>query len=173
MLGNREARTMRVLLVLLVLLILPGEVEARRGQRVLVIRDYTSASWQGVVAQTVQDFNAVMPQGGPELRYERADEGACPQFRTREVAVCLVAADSIAPAVGRVYVADKGAAHIVVSDAYRPTSVLLCHELMHVLTGVGDNYGALPDQSCVHGSLPYPGPFDVDLLGQRYARKHR
>jgi hypothetical protein len=177
MLGDREARTMRVLLVLLVLLVLPGEVDARRRQRVLVVRDSTSAAWDGVVEQTVADFNAVMPQGGPQLRYERMDAQPCiihPTRRRRSVLdVCSISHLSSAA------LAHQRQLVILLNDAYTGPwydqfrATVACHEIMHILTRVDDNDGALPDQSCVWGELSQPGPFDIDLLRQRYGRKHR
>jgi DMSO/TMAO reductase YedYZ molybdopterin-dependent catalytic subunit len=180
MLGNTEARTMRVLLVLLaILLVLPGEVGARRGKRVLVIRDYTSAAWEGVVEQTVADFNAVMPQRGPDLRYERMEATSCealvvPRPRDRFVALCSVAA----------FDRDFGALFLrggvlAFSDRYTGPwydqfrATVVCHEFMHLLTNIPDNDGALPDQSCVWGDLSQPGSFDIDRLRETYRRNHR
>jgi hypothetical protein len=48
-----------------------------------------------------------------------------------------------------------------------------CHEMMHALTNILDNYGAAPDTSCVWGSLTNPGPFDVAYLKRVYDKQRR
>jgi hypothetical protein len=155
---------------------LPGGVDARRGQRVLVVRDYTSEAWAGVVEQTVDDFNAVMPKGGPKLVYERMEPISCvvhPTQRRRSVLdICSVPE---LPSGARAHPRQKV---ILLNDTYtgpyydRFRATTACHEVMHILTRVDDNVGALPDQSCVWGELAQPGPFDIDLLRKTYGR-HR
>jgi hypothetical protein len=155
---------MRVLLVVLTMLVLlPGGVDARRGQRVLVVRDYTSEAWAGVVEQTVDDFNAMEPI-------------SCvvhPTQRRRSVLdICSVPE---LPSGARAHPRQKV---ILLNDTYtgpyydRFRATTACHEVMHILTRVDDNVGALPDQSCVWGELAQPGPFDIDLLRKTYGR-HR
>lgn len=48
----------------------------------------------------------------------------------------------------------------------RDATNTVCHELMHAVTGIKDRYHRRPKTSCVWGSLPTPGRFDVT-----YARK--
>jgi hypothetical protein len=164
------------LIVLVVLLLVPSAADARRGKRVLVIRDYTSAAWDGVIEQTVEDFNAVMPQGGPQLVYERRETAPCDvrakQRRRASIKVCSVPE--------RPYGGRERGQMILLNDTYTGPwydqfrAGVVCHEMMHALTGIPDNYGALPDQSCVWGELSQPGPLDVDRLREMYQRKrHR
>jgi hypothetical protein len=163
---------MRLSIVLLMLTLIPGEADARRGQRVLVVRDYTSAAWGGVVEQTVEDFNAVMPQGGPQLRYQRMEPAPCmiPTRQRRAVLdVCSV------PVMEHGGLAYRRPQVIVLNDTGgwqgAALSMIVCHEFMHILAHVHDNTGALPDQSCIWGELSQPGPFDVDRLREMYRRK--
>lgn len=171
----------KTLLLLALLLLLPMGGEAKRGKReTVVVRDYTSAAWDGVVAQTVEDFNAVLPKR-VRLRYERHEETACealpaPKPRDTFLAFCSVPFfdrerefAALPYRKGVLAFSDRYAVDRHV--AFRATYT--CHELMHVLTGVGDNIGALPEESCVWGYLAQPGPFDVDLLRKTYKRKHR
>jgi hypothetical protein len=162
----------RALIVLVVLLLVPSAADARRGKRVLVIRDYTSAAWSGVIEQTVEDFNAVMPQGAARLVYRRMETAPCtihPTRRRRDVLdVCSAS-----------HLNASGQAHprqqvIVLNDTYAGAGYdahTVCHEFMHILAHVGDDEGAYPDQSCVWGSLSQPGPLDVDLLRARFRRR--
>lgn len=48
----------------------------------------------------------------------------------------------------------------------RQASDTVCHELMHAATGIKDRYGRHPKTSCVWGSLPSLGRFDM-----AYARR--
>jgi hypothetical protein len=45
---------------------------------------------------------------------------------------------------------------------------LNCHEMMHAVGGVLDDYGADPDGSCIYGYLSYLGPSDVAFLKADY-----
>lgn len=186
--GGAEMRVVVILLALLIVAtgLVPGESDARRHkadrQRTIVVQDYTSAAWAGVVTQTVDDFNAVMPKRGPRLRYVRED-GACPDTRPkRSMLVCSVAND---PRAG--YASPWGR-YVFVNDTYAVgwhaqfRAQTVCHEFMHALSGVGDNrtFGPdgnaiypLPDQSCVWGDLSAPGPFDIALLAELYGSKRR
>jgi hypothetical protein len=43
----------------------------------------------------------------------------------------------------------------------RDATNTVCHELMHAVTGINDRYHRRPQRSCVWGSPPTPGRFDV------------
>jgi hypothetical protein len=45
---------------------------------------------------------------------------------------------------------------------------LNCHEMMHAVGGVLDDYGADPTGSCIYGYLEYLGPSDVTFLRDNY-----
>lgn len=168
---------MRLLLLVLVMALLPVGTDARRHQRVIVVHDYTSAAWDGVVQQTVADFNAVMPKRGPLLNYERA-QGECPYLAPRRTIVyCSVTyipphQPGGVPPAGTVF--NRRTIHLLDLDPdisqWRFNHA--CHELMHVLTGIPDTERSATVESCVWGFLPGPGSFDVAQLRQRYG-KHR
>src|SRR3712207_5537537 len=58
------------------------------------VYDYTSAVWDGIIAETVADYNAVMPQGkdAPRFIYHRMPERTCGTLpkkrRANTIAVC-------------------------------------------------------------------------------------
>jgi hypothetical protein len=159
---------MRVLLRGRVAWMLPLPIEAKRDHRerdkrpVLIVEDHTGAAWKGVVAQTVADFNGVIPKRGPRLRYVRG-KGSC-GWEPRSIVICH---DEIAlPQFGGT------TRHLVRLDPdYPERANAVCHELMHALTGIADNYDARVD-SCVWGRLDAPGPFDVAHLREAFGR-HR
>ena len=167
--------------------LLPGASEARRGRkapatRAIVVRDYTSDLWSGVVAQTVADFNAIMPEGGPVLRYARMDPVPCESLRPsrtrRVIAVCsgtfLTPAGQTSPDVRDIWLSDPFRQALLDSGQGPHTGPtgLVCHEMMHVLTGIQDNTGARLHESCVWGILRHPGPFDIATLAERYPPRH-
>ena len=177
---------MRAVIVLLISLIvsaslIPGASDARRRKahppRIIVVHDYTGETWSGVVQQVVDDFNAVMPQHGPRLVYLREHNAPCGDLSPlpRDVQVCTH------PGFGHLGQVDypvwhKGRWHwslIRVQATTIDKRRVVCHEMMHVLTNIGDNYDALPDQSCVWGTLDHPGPFDITELSTVYRRARR
>lgn len=158
--------------MLLLLLLLPAAVSAR--PQTMTVNDGSGPGWGAAVAQTVQEFNAIMPPGGPRLVYARQEPGACLGGK-RAIAVCGVSSlpgnvppESQAYSTGRfVYLLD--------ATAHEPPAVVantVCHEFMHALTGIPDNEDSRSD-SCVWGRLTSPGPFDVAQLAARYPRKKR
>lgn len=150
---------MRYLLPLI--LLLPLAVEAK-SHRTLVVDDYTTQVWWGdTVERTVDDLNAVMPKRGPRLVYVDHPDGGCPAGKG--IVVCSDTTGKSLPGVTYGYT-------IIVSDGSAQQQNVVCHEFMHVLTGIADNYDTR-DDSCVWGRIDSPGPFDADLLKDRYPRK--
>jgi hypothetical protein len=166
-----------LLLVLAALLLLPAMwVDAGKKHRIpdkrIVVEDHTSAAWDGIIAETVDDFNRVMPKKGPKLVYKRGEAIAC----ASSITVC---AGDIAPYWGlAIYNTDSigdGAIQVTDDPAITPAlrEAVACHEFMHILTGIRDNYGANP-QSCVWGWRDAPGPFDIEYLDDFYDNpKHK
>jgi hypothetical protein len=54
------------------------------------------------------------------------------------------------------------------TEAAQTRQGLICHEMMHAVGGVLDDYGADPDGSCIYGYLSYLGPSDVAYLRSEY-----
>jgi hypothetical protein len=55
------------------------------------------------------------------------------------------------------------------TDKAQTVQGLHCHEMMHAVGGVLDDYGADPEGSCIYGDLPYLGPSDVAFLKWNYS----
>lgn len=171
----------RIIIVLLFLL--PGYAMAYDttpwGAHRIIIADYTVHRWSPIVTETVDEFNDVMPGGGPSLTYEQRPSTLCadlpPNPARGEVWVC--ASDSVANCGVTVPLRHKGSirgAAIGIPDACLEAGKgVVCHEMMHALTGIPDNYGALPDTSCVWGDLTSPGSWDIALLRDVYSGRHR
>lgn len=60
-------------------------------------------------------------------------------------------------------------ADIVLDDAYSILPNIHCHEAMHAVTGIADDYGSEQNTSCVHGGLNLPGSFDLKFIYALYA----
>jgi len=176
---------MRVSFIALICLLLgsaPVRGAAVWTSQTVTVYDYTSSVWDGVLAQTVADFNGMLPARAPRLVYQRMAVVACDQVPRkrpkRGIVVCSVAALPAARQWGassfRTERHTFSRVSVMLADntplSLRPVSA--CHEFMHATTGIGDNYGALPDSSCVWGGLATPGPFDVAYAHKIY-RKHR
>jgi hypothetical protein len=54
------------------------------------------------------------------------------------------------------------------TDKAQTVQGLHCHEMMHAVGGVLDDYGADPTGSCIYGDLAYLGPSDVAFLRDNY-----
>lgn len=176
-----------ILLSVLVLMGLVGDVDAkkRKSRNTLIVHDYTSPPWDGVVSQTVNEFNAVMPKRGPRLIYTRHEAASCDIGHARVRKTVKVCSLPEMNAAGRAHTRQQV---ILLNDTYTGDwydqfrAMTVCHEFMHILTHVVDNNSydpvtgittwPLPYESCVWGVLNQPGPFDVDLLRQRYGKKH-
>ena len=164
----------RLLVLLAVLLLLPGTVQADgawRGKRV-VVNDYTSPAYKPAVADMVRAFNTMLPKHAPRLVYRPQPERPCSALdRAKQrgtIAVCLSGGswDLTNSNVKRGEL--QWAMIILIGDdspAERPNTI--CHEMMHAVTDVPDNYlDPHAATSCVQGTLPYPGSWDA-----AYARK--
>ncbi len=169
-----------VALAMLVLLHAP-EVLARppvwtdKSVRVL---DYTTPMWDGLVAGTVADFNAMLPDAAPRLVYRRLPEQSCEELNTREftgvIVVCSVPTASFVGMTG-MWAGDTTMidTRIILNDRRflnpRFAANTVCHELMHAVTGIRDNYDRRPKSSCVWGNLTAPGRFDAAYARKVYA----
>ncbi len=164
-------------LTLCVLLLAPDALAAptiwaRKSVRVL---DYSAAKWTGLVEEMIDEFNSMLPEPTPRLVYRRMPERACQDLNPRPiVGAIIVCSVPAAPFVGMTGVLHDGTTivetRVMLNDRlYLNTSQAtntICHELMHAVTGIKDRYHRRPRTSCVWGSLPTPGRFDV-----AYARK--
>jgi hypothetical protein len=144
-------------LLLVLLLLVPTDTDARAHRERVVVLDYTGGA---TVAETVEDFNRVMPRRGPRLVYRAMPSAPCSAMR-----VCVD--PGLVEFAG---IAGRGV--IVLNAAYIEDENTVCHEFMHVLARVPDAYDSNPD-SCVYGRLDDPGGADVAMLQQRYKKDRR
>jgi hypothetical protein len=166
-----------LLLALLGLLLAPNALAAPLvwGEQSVRVLDYSTSQWDGLVAGMVDEFNVMLPESAPQLVYRRMPQRACEDLKPRPyfgaIVVCSV---STAPFVGMTGVLHDDTTivetRVMLNDAAffntRDATNTVCHELMHAVTGIKDRYDRRPKTSCVWGSLPTPGRFDV-----AYARK--
>jgi hypothetical protein len=116
--------------------------------------------WGAVNRETVEDFTAL----GLRLRYSlgHPGDGCTPQ--PRAVVLCEMEIFSGHLANANVGLPRSGARIAYNTLHPNPSQNVACHEFMHVLAAVGDNYGA-DDESCVWGfRLDDPGATDLELL---------
>jgi hypothetical protein len=151
-------------------------------KKTVTVHDYSGWS---EVSEVVAMFNATMPKTVPQLRY-RPMNGRCHKHR-KGITVCeATILDDAAGTFSLVYEdgwAERGVIRLLTDALHGERTRIVCHELMHVLTGIGDRYmrdpetgiatGPYPDQSCVWGILPGPGPFDVAYAKKVYGKKQR
>lgn len=141
--------------------------------------DYTSPVWEGVVEETVEDYNAIMPdvRRAPRLIYVRKPERACDDLprkkRPNSIALCSTQDED------RSYTWLRRTIHL--SDRTHPTirEAVACHELGHLILRLGDNYHTVPYEerakidSCLWGGnyQDDPGAFDQQRLQEIYAKR--
>jgi hypothetical protein len=165
------------LLALCVLLLGPDVLAAPTlwAEKSVRVLDYSTDKWNGLVEGMVDEFNGMLPESAPRLVYRRMPERACQDLKPRPViGAIIVCSVPAAPFVGITGVLHDGTTivetRVMLNDETfvntRDATNTVCHELMHAVTGIKDRYYRRPKTSCVWGSLPTPGRFDV-----AYARK--
>lgn len=164
-----------VMLGIAALIPVPTQAKKRKRHRLhesFTVIDRTPPEWDGVVAEMVDKFNAVMPPRGPKILYERGDPAVCAD----DIGVCV---GNTMPYLGIAAITDTpGEAEIILTDQSPITrelqEAITCHEFMHAISGIRDCYGCQID-SCVHGWRRSPGSFDVKYLKKTFGkrRKHR
>ena len=169
---------MRAFVVALcVLLLAPDALAAPTvwSEKSVRVLDYSTAKWTGLVEEMIGEFNGMLPESAPRLVYRRMPERACQNLKPRPiVGAIIVCSMPAAPFVGMTGVLHDGTTivetRIMLNDKLylntRQATNTVCHELMHAVTGIKDRYHRRPQTSCVWGSLPTPGRFDV-----AYARR--
>jgi hypothetical protein len=164
----------RVLLALLItcsLALAPLKGASAQRERV-VVKDYTT-HFGAAVADTVNDFNIVMPAHGPLLVYQKMGGPCDGQPSDTAISVCEAYIPGAPFAWAWWWPGIHRWATIEINMAQphaltpRDNEQIVCHEMMHAIAHIGDNYGAHA-QSCVWGSLTDPGCFDVVKLAERF-----
>lgn len=179
----------RAILILMALLLVPPSIPAdagkkhrKRQDRVVVVRDSTPDVWKPYVAEAVAMFNLMLPKRAPRMLYQAVPEARCTYPKKRRAIDVCVDIDNPFLAystpgrlrAGTGIVALSTPTPDVSSDIVSPRQIL-CHEFMHLTTGIPDDY-SMPQRetSCVHGILAEPGPFDIAYAQKVYKkRRHR
>jgi hypothetical protein len=166
-----------LILTLVVLLLAPDALAAPAvwAETSVRVLDYTAPRWDGLVEGMVAEFNDMLPESAPRLVYHRMPQRACQDLKPRPfVGAIVVCSVATAPFVGMTGMLHDGTTivetRVMLNDTMflntRDATNTVCHELMHAVTGIKDRYHRRPKTSCVWGSLPTPGRFDV-----AYARR--
>ncbi len=170
---------MKTLLVLLALVMfLPGGTAAKGGAawraKSVVVYDHTSPEWQPYVAETVAAFNAMLPSRAPRLVYTPMRERPCTamSYERGEIAVCFKGNDNATAFVVRHRVIHGALVRLIGDDPPDERGNVICHEFMHALTGVPDDYDFPHEEtSCVQGGgLNAPGAWDVFYARKMYRK---
>jgi hypothetical protein len=135
-----------------------------------VIPVYGDAHVRGMVSA----FNASMPHGGPQLSWREGSLNPClPNPKKGRIVFCQLPSDSTYSGATsyRIHDGKITGAQVGIHPAGVHDENLLCHEMMHALTRVIDNYDARPDTSCVWGSLNEPGSWDIAMLESIYGHR--
>jgi len=130
------------------------------------------SQWTPQLQETVADFNANMPEKGPLLVVIKGDPVICDTQIKRTITVCGGDGEY---AGGEYWGLAWGIGHSEMSiwmdvegewipDSPDEVEATLCHELMHEVGLIDDNYNAMPDTSCVWGNLTDLGPWDIARL---------
>jgi hypothetical protein len=156
---------------------MPERKKKRRKRRVTVtVADYTTPEWVGVVEGMVAQFSAILGDWGPRLVYQRFEVRDCGAIPAPQVAsrTAICSAHNDPPPFSGTCAIGKAHDLITLYDAAhtqaRHRRQTVCHELMHALADVPDNYGSNPD-SCVYGYLDHPGGADAALLAEHVRRR--
>jgi hypothetical protein len=164
---------MRIWLVLLLVVLVPeGAMAARWEKAVVPVWDFMPQQAQPYIQAAVDDFNATLPPGVPRLDYIPMGELPCANLpgygKLGGISVCYapdswhsvsdIALDGHAISRVRVQLVTVNAA---------------CHELMHALTNIADDY-ANPHlgESCVQGALEHLGSWDIAYAAQVYGERN-
>lgn len=165
----------RAALLLLVLLLIPGEVMAKGNawhRKTVAVNDYTSPAYQPYVAEMVAAFNAMLPKRAPKLIYRAHSERPCAQLaRANEEGAIMVCLSGGEWDYTTAHAKDGEIAWakvvLIGDDPPEGRHATICHELMHAVTDVDDNYlDPHLETSCVQGATTFPGSWD-----KAYARK--
>ncbi len=168
-------RTILSLFLLAGLLLSPASLEAKRRhkrhdrdrhQSIIVIEDHTGDTWRSFIPETVEDFRAL----GLEVRYESGEEIACGQLPpNRDPKHRIVLCETASAEYGAQAFIGAGRIQFTTraSSSRGWQENVVCHEFMHMLAEVPDNYDSDPN-SCVWGRLLDPGPTDVALLAKHH-----
>jgi hypothetical protein len=132
----------------------------KHRERTDVIRVIDRTPHGALNREAVEDYTAL----GIPLRYEVGNPADGCTREERVIVLCVAKQNPDYAATATVGLPRQGALIAYNSLYSNPSEQVACHEFMHVLGAVGDNYDS-DQQSCVWGSrLLDPGPTDLRLL---------
>lgn len=142
------------------------------------LRVYTDDYWRPIVEQKAEEIQDAMPARGPRIRVIQEPERSCDaveklRFSQPTITVCSKPEANYAGSAmlhqHRKIVKNERAwlTLIPAGQGFGYDVNTACHELMHGVSWVNDNYSYRQD-SCVQGGREDPGPWDVAFLAQAY-----
>jgi hypothetical protein len=151
----------------------------QNAREIMAVVDESGPNWNPYVQATVDEFNAIMPPNGPLLVYYPGNTRLCTDTLT---SVCLAVPDPRWS--GYTIYQGSASAEVGLTDIRADPywlDYVVCHEFMHVLARVPDDYVRNPDgtvtwfhpgtDSCVWSDArASPGSFDIQYLYDYYAR---
>lgn len=145
-------------------------VPAWPGTETITLYDYSDDRYTERFETEVNEFNANLPIYAPEMVYVRESPSDCNLDLIEDsITVCMADPDkpeAVADATWWVTPYDaENKAMIRLKPTFTPLprDPIPCHEMMHVVTYIADNYGANPD-SCVWGYTEHLGSFDIQHM---------
>jgi hypothetical protein len=166
-----------IMVLLIALALTPEATMAARWEKATVsVWDFTPEEWRPYVQATVDDFNANLPPGAPELAYVPMGELPCdalPKYgKMGGVSVCAGRGDLGRSTTNTIAVDRTLLRAKIMLDPADVSRLAMnsCHEMTHAVLDTPDNY-SLPhlDDSCVQGLLDHLGPWDIAYAAQVYA----
>lgn len=159
-------RVRNILFLLMLFTVAPVAAKNQTVSTVPVV-DATSGGWEAAITETIDDYNAIMPKHGPTLVYVLGETSTCNPnwWENQDIRVLFCH-----PGPGVIYgvLGTPWRAEVMTPTANLPVDKewFLCHEFMHALTGIPDNYNSQPGKSCVYSYQDDPGSFDKKELAK-------
>lgn len=148
-------------------------------ERVVDVHIYAGAYGTPLIVDAVRGIQAALPARGPRFRIKTHGLTDCGKVANQKFKRATITFCEVGPNDEWAGVTGLRAEHHVIQnrawiraqwyeyeDFDRNTA---CHELMHAVSWVNDDYAADKD-SCVHGDNPHPGSWDVRYLKKVYKK---
>ncbi len=148
-------------------------------QKNVEVRIYAGDYGTPILVEAVEGIAAALPGRGPNLRISRFGPKDCDSLREQRFKKPTITICEQEPTwyAGSTWLRDR---HGMVKGDQAWVDVVwsgdrdydrntACHEMMHAISWVDDDYQADRD-SCVHGDNPTPGRWDRDYLAAVYQR---
>jgi hypothetical protein len=173
MLSKKERYTILLAVFLIILgmmaLITSAESKERRKDPIVIVNN-ADPRWDAVIKETVAEFNDAMPKNGPKITYRRGPVTTC---ETTNICSGPLPFDIW----GTATLDDPRHGRIWLQDGTENPPLLkhdmenvVCHEMMHALLGLEDNYDTRPRTSCIYGHLPDLGSWDIKQIRKKFGK---